>query len=122
MSPLRTILLIGGWIFAGVITMTLLAVLTQPRSVNELPHEIAGEIVATPVPDPVPNLSVEELAAMSGFDASTEQTRREQVRNNDLAWRVEKLEREVRNLNQRVYGIAELRIGDEPPTQPEGTE
>lgn len=122
MSPYRVAMLIGGWVLAGIVTMTLLVVLTQPRSVHELPQEIVGEMIPAPVPDPVPNLSVEELAAMSGFDASTEQTRREQVRNNDLAWRVEKLEREVRNLNQRVYGIAELRIGDEPPTKPEGTE
>lgn len=81
------------------------------------------ESLPVPVPDPVPNLSPEEYAEMSGFDASTEQTLREQVRNNDLAWRVGKLEREVRRLNQRIYGVAELRIGDdgqsETPTEAE---
>jgi hypothetical protein len=66
-----------------------------------------------PIPDPVPNLSPEDYAAMSGFDASTAQTLREQVRNNDLEWRVTKLEREVRRLNQRTFGVTELRIGDD---------
>lgn len=73
----------------------------------------AVEPPPVPIPDPAPNLSPEDYAEMSGFDASTEQTLREQVRNNDLAWRVEKLEREVRRLNQRIYGVAELRIGDD---------
>lgn len=71
--------------------------------------------VQQPIPDLLPNLSAAEYAEMSGFDASTEQTLREQIRNNDLVWRIEKLEREVRRLNQRIYGVAELRIGDEAP-------
>jgi hypothetical protein len=66
-----------------------------------------------PIPDPIPNLSPEDYAAMSGFDASTDQTLREQKRNNDLEWRVTKLEREVRRLNQKNFGVAELRIGDD---------
>jgi hypothetical protein len=122
MSLLRAVLLIGGWMLAGAVVLMLLVVMSLPRRVDDPQPVATVETIPTPIPDPVANLSVEELATMSGFDASTEQTRREQVRNNDLQWRVEKLEREVRNLNQRVYGITELRIGDEPPTKPEGTE
>lgn len=122
MSLLRAVLLIGGWVIAGAVTLTLLAVMSQPRKVEELQPVAVVETIPTPIPDTVANLTVEELADMSGFDASTEQTRREQVRNNDLQWRVGKMEREVRNLNQRVFGITELRIGDEPPANLEGTE
>jgi len=77
------------------------------------PPPMQSQPIRQPIADPVPNLSPEEYAQMSGFDASTEQTLREQIRNNDIVWRIEKLEREVRRLNQRIYGVAELRIGDE---------
>lgn len=109
---------VGGWIVATVIGLAVIVLLIG-STVSPPPPP---EFIATPVPDPVPNMTPDDYAAMSGFDASTEQTLREQVRHNDLQWRVEKLEREVRRLNQRVYGIAELRIGDEPPPNLEGTE
>ncbi|MGV3484789.1 MAG: hypothetical protein ACO1RT_10260 [Planctomycetaceae bacterium] len=67
-----------------------------------------------PVPDPLPNLTPEEYAEMSGLDASTEQTRREQVRNNDLEDRVRKLEIRQRAITMRLWGVPELRIVERP--------
>ncbi len=76
-------------------------------------------VVQQPLPESTAVMSAEDYAEMSGFDASTEQTLREQVRNNDIEWRVAKLEREVRRLNQKAFGIQELRIGETPPTDEE---
>lgn len=70
--------------------------------------------------DTAPTLDYE---AMAGLDPQTQQTNRERERNNDLEWRVEKLEAEVRSLNQIVRGIREVRIGESgPPTTTEGSE
>ena len=65
-------------------------------------------------PPEAPTLDYEELA---GLDPQTQQTNRERKRNNDLEFRVTKLEDEVRSLNQIVRGIREVRIGESGPAE-----
>jgi hypothetical protein len=62
-------------------------------------------------PSDAPTLDYEE---MMGLDPLTQQVNEETTRNNDLTWRVDRLERQVRDLNQIVRGVRELRIGEGP--------
>ena len=59
-----------------------------------------------------------DYEAIVGLDPQTVQTNQERERNNDLEWRVDRLERQVRDLNQITHGVKEIRVGESPDTTP----
>ena len=70
-------------------------------------------------PADAPTLDYDEI---SGLDPLTVKMIEQRDRNNDLEFRIGKLEHEVRRLNQVVFRIKEIRIGDQSPSNEETDE
>lgn len=104
---------VGGFIFGAI---TIAAVIVAIRYVTPAPQPQAAPVTQYgPETGPPPSAPTLDYEAMVGLDPQTQQTNRERVRHNDLEWRVDKLEAEVRSLNQIVRGIREVRIGESGP-------
>lgn len=87
------------------LALTLLAGCGQPVAQPNQPVQYGPPVDAPTI----------DYEAMVGVDPLSQQISDERERNNDLQWRVERLERQVRDLAQITYGIRELRIGEMPP-------
>lgn len=95
--------IIGSWVHDRRISDRLEKLEQQPTAVAPLAESQLEE------------LGPSVLAQLPGFDAATQQQMDTDNEITRLKITVEKLERDLRRLNQVVFKVAELRIGDAPP-------
>lgn len=99
----------------GVLAICYLVGCQSPQPTMAPEIEYGPSVMDRRPPADAPTLDYE---SMMGLDPQTVQTNAERERNNDHAWRIERLERQVRDLNQIVRGVNEMRIGDAPTESP----
>lgn len=99
----------------GVLSMCHLVGCQSPQPTMSHEVQYGPSVMDRRPPADAPTLDYE---SMVGLDPQTVQTNDERQRNNDHDWRIDRLERQVRDLNQIVRGVTEMRIGESQITSP----